>query len=115
MPSVEREGRGSKYIVSAGMLWPLSQCGQETETFRFFIRAKACRSVSMAVTTSREVCGQRYLSALIFFIPFHADRSWQRPGRFAAVTSREADTHGPDAGGTVAGLDGAARKIGWDG
>jgi len=64
--SIVGQGTCPKYISLAGILWPSMQCGHATDIFK-------CRSlnstgglVSIAVATSCNVFGQRYVRTLIF-------------------------------------------------
>jgi hypothetical protein len=47
-----------KYISLAETIWPSTQCGQTTDSFKPFNFAGARASVSIEVLTSREVFGQ---------------------------------------------------------
>jgi hypothetical protein len=58
-----------KYISLAGMIWPSTQCGQATDTFKFRNFANVRASVSIEVLTSCEVCGHRYARTLISLSP----------------------------------------------
>ena len=52
------------------MLWHVPQREHETETFRPFIRASVFRSVSIALLTSTDVLGHRYIKTLTL-LPHH--------------------------------------------
>ena len=61
-----------KHTSLAGTIWPSTQCGQTTDSFKLRNFASARASVSIEVLTSCEVFGQRYLRALIFHLNLHS-------------------------------------------